>query len=398
MWQWRWQNLVMTILSAGSVVAEMTNRVDLVDLARSGEGVTAEGWELHALTNYVSNREAMKFAARDSYLLSPVYSNRLLGVRLATISSSAANRRLQLEPCDALGAALALPQALEYSPTKSTFVEQEVRWPPELNACRFRLGYDEGSSTVWGALYAEVILEGEYVPVPPPPPLWVDGAICLSRFRDGESVVFELPLAAADSIDRKTQVDGLVTNLMCHVFKGQEPESQVSSNAGTTQYQGHYVWRTNEVVSGFGTYTAAKTDRSFGWLFWNDTGQTLNLAHLTVQYGQWGARNQLEDLLAYEWASGFTPPDMGGADGWTASPVDSFVSPVTLELGPSEFPVLITREIEEYPHLLPDGMYFAVRFVDSCPQTGNNAHLGIAALKLEARVVREGKGGVWWIR
>lgn len=206
--------------------------------------------------------------------------------------------------------------------------------------------------------------------------------ISLKSCFDEGKYVFMPDFTALASIEGKTTVSGFVPSIFAFLNKGEEPEVAISSNAATTQYQGHYVWKVDQLVSGFGTYTASKTSRSFGWVFKNDTGGALELTELEFTFGQWGARNAQVDTLSYEWQVSAQPIDTGCSDGWTCSAEDSFASPYTTASPDSAFPIFAYHRAVSYPRHLGVGAYLTVRFTDTCPSSGSNAHLGLSFLRI----------------
>lgn len=213
-----------------------------------------------------------------------------------------------------------------------------------------------------------------------------DGEIVsLSGCRTNDGWLFAPDFSALSEIEAKTNVDGFVSSVMCHLRAGAVREEFLAPNGGTTQYQGHYVWTTNDVPSGLGTYSAAQKSRSFGWLFHNDTGATLALGSVDVLFGQWGARNSLPDGLRAEWRLSRTAFDIGEERGWTEDAACRFTAPFTNKAENAFFPVFEPRTFASLPETIPAGRFFAVRFVDTCTAAGNNAHLGIAALTVRCR-------------
>lgn len=212
-----------------------------------------------------------------------------------------------------------------------------------------------------------------------------DEIISLSDYRTNDGWLFSPDFSALSDIETKTNVGGFVSSVMCHLRAGTAREESIAPNEGKTQYQGHYVWMTNDVPSGLGTYTATQKSRSFGWLFHNDTGTTLALGSIDVMFGQWGARNSQPDRLQAEWRLSRTAFDIGDDRGWTADSACCFTTPFTNKAENAFFPVLEPRTFASLPETIPAGRFFAVRFVDTCPPSGYNAHLGIAALTIRCR-------------
>lgn len=248
------------------------------------------------------------------------------------------------------------------------------------------------SMKIHGMLFPLLLLSAEVLFSAEEPSVAAEREIRLSELPGyaGERF-FRLDLEALTNIVRKTEVDGWVEEIRCAVFTGGEKENWVSVNAATTRYQGHYVWTTGEKVSGFGTYTASKTDRSFGWYFRNDGPQPVRVASARVAYGQWGARNSLSDSLSCEWYSASVPPDPVAGEGWCTNVVNDFIAPFTNGDEQAVFPFLEAPRLLSVETMVMPGGWFALRFTDRCPPSGNNAHLGITDLEVVFRELDEGE-------
>lgn len=394
-----WPRIVFFAIVATGEASFAAFHIDMTEIARAGEGLGPSGWTLHAITNYTSKREAMKLAKADSYALSPVFGEPVVEASASVVSSSDARRRLRLIPCSADGAEMPGELVFDYSPTPSSFTNQTVRWPESQCVRRLRLAYDDGATTVWGIYDLDVRLasdsgtedggddetedDGETTGDDVMP---TDGEIIsLSDCRTNDGWIFSPDFSALSEVEAKTTVNGFVSSVMCHLRTGSAREESITPNEGTTQYQGHYVWMTNGVPSGLGTYTATQKNRSFGWIFHNDTGSTLALGSIDAMFGQWGARNAQPDRLQAEWRLSQTAFDIGDDRGWTADSACCFTAPFTNKAENAFFPVLEPRTFASLPETIPAGRFFAVRFVDTCPSAGYNAHLGIAALTVRCR-------------
>ena len=206
--------------------------------------------------------------------------------------------------------------------------------------------------------------------------------ISISSLKRSETYSFSPDFTKLAYYTRKCEVSGWEPKTQLFLVTGGAEETNLNVNAGTTQYQGHYVWLTNKVVSGFGTYTSSKKNRSFGWIFRNDTGKELTITGLSTVFGQWGAKNTRPDTLSFECrvSEHFVDPTAG--DGWLQSDTDIFTTPFTNNAPGATFPIFEHRILTTRPERIRNGDYFAVRFTDTCPSAGNNAHLGIADFKI----------------
>jgi len=208
-----------------------------------------------------------------------------------------------------------------------------------------------------------------------------DGAVSLAALDANSRQDFEPAFDNLADITEKTTCGGYVTNVCCFIQTNGESEEVINDNPGTTQYQGHYVWRGTNGVLGIGTYTASKTTRSFGWVLYNDTGKTVRCEGIDVTYGQWGARNNQPDTLSVAWRLTPGAVDWASDDDWTANDADAFVSPA-LSGDKASFPIFAPRSLALFPRRLPPRAKLAIRFTDRCPKSGSNAHLGIARLRV----------------
>lgn len=380
----------MIAMASGPALAAI--HLDMTEIARGGEGLGPSGWTLHAITNYTSNRGAMKLAEADSFALSPDFGKAVVEVAASVISSSAARRQLKIVPCSADGSELPGERLFDYSATKSSFTNQTVRWPEDLSVRRLRLAYDDGETTVWGIHTLDVRFASDppddgQGDTPPDDNILpkTDEIVALGNCRTTDGWQFSPDFSTLSGIEGKTDVGGFVPSVMCHLRTSESREEFLSPNEGKTQYQGHYVWTTNGVASGLGSYSAAQTSRSLGWLFHNDTGTTLALDSVDVMFGQWGARNSQPDGLRAEWRLEKSAFDTGEERGWTVDAACSFTAPFTNKAASAYFPIFEPRAFASLPDTVPAGCYLSIRFVDTCPSSGNNAHLGIAALTVRGR-------------
>lgn len=209
------------------------------------------------------------------------------------------------------------------------------------------------------------------------------GIISLKSCEQSGKYEFSPDFSNLTHYERKTQVEGFVPEILCFITKSSEIELNIAPNVGTTQYQGHYIWKSNNAATGFGTYTAAKTNRAIGWIFHNDTGRLLEVRELEWVYGQWGARNSQVDTLDYEWRVSRQPISAVSTNGWIHSKEDSFASPFTTTSENAEFPAYWFCSPKSRPRRLASGSYLAIRFTDSCPSAGSNAHLGLSDFHLQ---------------
>lgn len=227
-------------------------------------------------------------------------------------------------------------------------------------------------------------------------PAAVGEVISIASLQRGSGYVFDFALSRLAYYERKCEVDGWEPLTQMFLVTDGAAESVVNCNAGTTQYQGHYVWLVSREVSGFGTYTSSRKSRSFGWIFRNDTGRDLVIRDLWTVFGQWGARNSRPDSLSFEFkvADGFVDP---AADGdWLGVPADMFTAPYTNNAPDAVFPYFERRTLTGRPARIPRQAYFAVRFTDTCPPSGSNAHLGLAGFSVVFAARQTGFG--FWIR
>lgn len=208
-----------------------------------------------------------------------------------------------------------------------------------------------------------------------------DGSVSLAALDADGRQDFEPDFGNLAGITAKTACGGYVTNICCFILTDGEAEAYINDNQGTTKYQGHYVWSATNGVIGFGTYTADKTTRSFGWILYNDTGKTVRCEGIDVTYGQWGARNTQPDALTAAWRLTTGTVDWSTDDGWTGNDADAFVSPA-FSGDKADFPILAPRSFASFPRRLPPRAKLALRFTDRCPKSGSNAHLGIARLRV----------------
>ena len=206
--------------------------------------------------------------------------------------------------------------------------------------------------------------------------------ISISSLKGNEAYTFSSDFTPLVYYTRKCEVNGWEPRTQLFLLTGGAEEAFLNVNPGTTQYQGHYVWVTNKTVSGFGTYTSSKTNRSFGWIFRNDTGKDLSVTKLSTVFGQWGAKNSRPDILSFDCkvSKEFINPALD--EGWLQAPSDVFTSPYTNNAPHALFPHFERRSLMVKPPKIPNLAYFAVRFTDTCPPAGNNAHLGIADFKI----------------
>jgi len=214
--------------------------------------------------------------------------------------------------------------------------------------------------------------------------------ISISSLKAGATYHFTPDFSRLGYYTQKCEVDGWEPKTLMFLVTAGAEETYVNVNPGTTQYQGHYVWLTNKVVSGFGTYTSSKKSRSFGWIFRNDTGKELKIASMRTTYGQWGARNSRPDTLSFDCLVSDRCIDVTGSNDWRQVDVDAFTSPYTNNAPNAVFPYFEDRRLSVDPGRIPYGAYFAVRFTDTCPPAGNNAHLGISDMVIEFDPRHEG--------
>lgn len=214
--------------------------------------------------------------------------------------------------------------------------------------------------------------------------------ISISSLKDNGTYRFSPDFTKLAFYTRKCEVNGWEPKTQLFLVTDGAEEANLNVNAGTTQYQGHYVWLTNKVVSGFGTYTSTKKDRNFGWIFRNDTGKELTIRELSATFGQWGAKNSRPDTLSFESQVSDLFIEPTTEDGWLRLDDDIFTTPFTNNAPGATFPIFEHRSLMRSPVKIPSGAYFAVRFTDTCPPAGNNAHLGIANFEIVFTGRREG--------
>ena len=400
----RFRRVLFTLLSVcGSFVSysDVTNHFDMVEIAKAGEGRTDSGWELHSITNYSDDyKYALRFRVKDSYLLSPQWNEPILGVRLNVFSSTNANRRLIIQPIASDEVQTNLIQSCAYSEKKYKFTEQTFTWSLTDNIHQLRLAYDDGGgSTGWGLLWLEVITAGDSPFVPPEdppmppdePPLspesdeafWVQNLSNLSNSNGVYSFAENAGLLPV--IKSAATSTGVLSEWGAFMCSSNQFETTLKVNGGTTTTQGHYIWKDDKSsnLTGFGTYTSSKGTRSFGFVFYNDTGTDLSMRDMAVTYGQFGAKNKETDKLSFAWCLATHLIDPRLETEWIVSDSDSFVSPKTSnDVEGVVWPITESREIESLPPKIPSGNWFAIRWLDTCPTNGANAALGISAFQM----------------
>ena len=165
----------LLVFVASSACAERL-QVDIAALAASTNQYTSEnnvattnGWTLFAIDSY-TGKPNIRLSAKEDYLISPTFNQRILSIELKVKSSSQSDRRLAFIPIyDGVPTEDATLWSLcNYSPNKDTYVAQTNFFPRAANVRSFKMAFDNGGgSTGWGVSEMTIVTDDTPVLTPP---------------------------------------------------------------------------------------------------------------------------------------------------------------------------------------------------------------------------------------
>ena len=361
-------------LLAAAALCALAARAETVDFAAAADGGT--GWTFSEPFKRAAGTGEVYFNKLAQTIASPTYDTPIVKFTLVARCTNLAPTR-QLVVCPVMNGEVRRDLAQSAIVSMENAVT-EMTWPLSYYVTALVLQMDGSHSTGnWYVISATV----ERMWSDDPPPYAGDGYDDPARYPplDPHDLARQTTRDGHVRLSYAPSVPALADDPRLQRYADHHADTEVKDNSGNTQYQGFYRWLADGRVTGFGTYSAAKVTRSFGFAIRNTFNQPIRRVMIDVGYGQWGAHNSMTDTLALAWAYSDSLA-LVASNAWHAVENGTFAAPFTDADDAARFPCL--EPIRRLTIPVRGRRNILLKWTDACPESGRNAALGLWSLTI----------------